>query len=202
MSNAYHFMSHWRVLGTVDEVAAVLDDATALPRWWPAVYLDVQPLASGDANRIGERFALHTKGFLPYTLRWTLEVAEAQPSERTVIRSTGDFVGYGIWTFRQDGPWADVTYEWNIEVTKPLLRRLSGLLKPVFAANHRWAMATGLRGLELELARRRASTTEERARIPAPPAPTPTSPLPYLLATALLVWLLTRAARRLFDNGR
>ncbi|HEY1905085.1 MAG TPA: hypothetical protein VGG91_03530 [Myxococcaceae bacterium] len=48
---------------------------------------------------------------------------------------------------------------------------MSWLLRPVFAANHRWAMARGEESLALELRRRRARTDAERAAIPAPPGP-------------------------------
>ena len=50
--------------------------------------------------------------------------------------------------------------------------RLAGM-KPVFAANHRWAMAQGERSLGLELARRHAAADPAiLAAIPAPPGPT------------------------------
>jgi len=45
-------------------------------------------------------------------------------------------------------------------------------MKPIFAANHRWAMQKGEESLKLELARRHASNADELARIPAPPQPT------------------------------
>src|SRR5687767_126058 len=35
--NAYHFLSKWRVEGTCGEVADILGDPLALPRWWPSV---------------------------------------------------------------------------------------------------------------------------------------------------------------------
>ena len=43
-SNEYHYITHWHIKGTVEEVAEVLRQATELPRWWPSVYLDVQEL--------------------------------------------------------------------------------------------------------------------------------------------------------------
>jgi hypothetical protein len=183
-SNDYHFITHWRIKGTVEEVAAIIDDATDLPRWWPSVYMEAERLKTGGENRIGEEIRLYTKGFLPYTLRWNFKRSEFIPPNRMVIEARGDFVGRGIWTFEQDGDYADVTYDWQIRADKPLLRRLSFLMKPIFSANHRWAMAQGLKSLELELARRHAKTDEERARIPAPPPPTPSAFVPFVL-TAL-----------------
>ena len=55
--------------------------------------------------------------------------------------ATGDFDGRGEWTFVQDGAFVDITYDWRLRAEKPLLRNLSVLLKPLFEANHRWAMA-------------------------------------------------------------
>ena len=46
-STDYEFRTVWRVAGTPEEVAAVLGDATAMPRWWPSVYLSVEPVAGG-----------------------------------------------------------------------------------------------------------------------------------------------------------
>jgi hypothetical protein len=45
-------------------------------------------------------------------------------------------------------------------------------MRPLFAANHRWAMAKGLESLELELRRRRAGSEEERRLVPDPPGAT------------------------------
>ena len=56
--------------------------------------------------------------------------------------------------------------------TKPLLRRLSRLLRPAFEANHRWAMDRGEQSLALELRRRRAPGPAARAAVPPPPGPT------------------------------
>jgi hypothetical protein len=50
-----------------------------------------------------------------------------------------------------------VTGDWDIRADKPLLRYLSFLFKPIFSANHRWAMARGEESLRLELGRRRRS---------------------------------------------
>jgi hypothetical protein len=77
-----------------------------------------------------------------------------------------------VWTFEQDGPFVNIIYDWKISANKPLLNALSFLLKPVFSANHRWAMARGEESLRLEIARRKARSAEEAALIPPPPGPT------------------------------
>lgn len=170
-ANEYHFVSRWRVEGTCGEVADVIGDPLSLARWWPAVYLAVEEIRPPDATGVGRRVRLHTRGWLPYTLRWEFEVVESRYPYGLALTATGDFNGRGVWTFAQDGPDVDVTYDWRISAEKPLLRSLSFLLKPVFAANHRWAMAQGEVSLALELARRRATSDAALARVPAPPQP-------------------------------
>lgn len=169
----YEFQTRWRVRATCEEVTEVLSDALALPRWWPSVYLDVKELAPGDPETgIGREISLFTKGWLPYTLRWSFTVVENRRPHGFSLIPHGDFEGRGDWHLEQDGDWCDVTYDWRIEVQKPLLRLLSPVMKPVLAANHRWAMARGEESLRLELERRRAPDAAARARIPPPPAAT------------------------------
>ena len=171
-SNDYHFVSHWRVEGDVSEVSSILEDSRELPRWWPSVYLAVDIVEPGDGRGVGKRVRLVTKGWLPYMLRWQLRITESRKPYGFSLDASGDLEGRGIWSFRQDGPFVDMTYDWRIRAEKPLLRHLSFLLKPIFAANHRWAMARGEESLKLELRRRRADTAEGRLKIPAPPHPT------------------------------
>jgi hypothetical protein len=167
----YHFVSHWRLAGTCGEVADILSDPLAMPRWWPSVYLDVTQVEPPNARGLGRRVRLLTKGWLPYTLRWESVVVDSNYPHGFTIEAQGDFAGRGVWTFEQDGDVVDICYDWRIRADKPLLRRLSFLLKPVFAANHRWAMAQGEKSLRLELARRRATSSQEQSAIPAPPGP-------------------------------
>jgi hypothetical protein len=183
LNNDYHFITHWRVKGTVKEVTDILGDAAALSNWWPSVYLDVDVLEQGDERGLGKVVDLYTKGWLPYTLRWQFRVTEVRDDGFTLV-ARGDFVGRGIWTFQQDGDWVNIIYDWKLSAKKPLLRYGSLLMKPIFAANHRWAMARGEESLRLELARCRAKNAQERAQIPAPPPPTTIS-VPLLLTVGV-----------------
>ena len=170
-TNDYHFITDWRVQGTLQEVTDIIGDAEDLTRWWPSVYLDVKVLEKGDEAGLGKVVDLYTKGWLPYTLRWQFRVTEVREDGFTLV-AQGDFEGRGIWTFKQNGSWVDITYDWKISAEKPLLRYFSFLIKPIFAANHRWAMAKGEESLTLELARRHAQTDLARAQVPAPPQAT------------------------------
>jgi len=203
-TNDYHFITHWRVQGTVKEVAEVIGNATDLVRWWPSVYLDVQVLEPGDERGLGRVVSLYTKGWLPYTLRWSFRVTEVRDTGFTLI-AWGDFEGRGIWTFEQDGAWVNITYDWKIAAEKPLLRYFSFIMKPIFSANHQWAMRKGEESLKLELARRHASTPEEAALVPAPPQPTLKASLPLALglgAAFLVLGSVLYSATRLLAKSK
>jgi hypothetical protein len=158
-ANRYHFVTRWRVEGTREDVYRVIEDTPSLPRWWPAVWLKVEPLPPPDSYR------LTSKGWLPYVLAWTATTTEKVFPERIALAANGDFAGRGVWTFRQDGAFTDIEYDWEIVADKPLQKYLSFALKPLFAANHNWAMRKGEESLKLEL-RRRAG---KDAASPPPP---------------------------------
>lgn len=170
--NEYAFVTRWRVKGTLDEATAILSDALSLPRWWPSVYLDVKELAHGDSNGVGRVVSLFTKGWLPYTLRWQFVVNETNLPYGFSLIARGDFVGNGVWCFTQEGEYVNITYDWRIIAEKGILKTFSFIMKPIFSANHHWAMRRGLESLKLELQRRRAHTDAERAVIAMPPAQT------------------------------
>lgn len=176
MFNDYHFITRWRVEATVAQVHQILSDPQQLVRWWPAVYLDVQQTHPGDAQGIGRTFSLHTKGWLPYTLRWDL-VATESSANRIALEARGDFNGKGVWTLTQDGAFVDLVYDWRVVADKPLLRAFSFALKPIFAQNHEWAMRMGEQSLRLELLRKNAKTPAEQNAVPPPPGPSTTSNL-------------------------
>lgn len=171
-SNDYHFISKWRVQATIYEVADILKDSSALTDWWPSVYLELEELEPGDNDGVGRVVRVVTKGWLPYSISWKFNGMESRYPYGSSLRAFGDFDGTGVWTFEPDGEWVNLTYDWRIKGEKPFFKTFSFILRPVFGANHRWAMARGEESLILEIARRRAATPEEAARIPNPPGPT------------------------------
>jgi hypothetical protein len=149
-SQDYQFETRWRVPGSLEEVTEILSDAPSLARWCSCVYLWVRESEPGV-------FATRTKGWLPYTLSWSFRVVESRAPQGFAISAWGDLEGTGIWALESDGDWTNMTYVWTVQARKPLIRSLSFLLKPIFEANHRWAMARGEEGLTRELLLRRDS---------------------------------------------
>jgi len=166
--NDYEMRTDWELEATLDEVLDAMADPRELPRWWPAVYLDVRELDPGRPDDgVGKRVILFTKGWLPYTLRWELEVTENRHPYGISFRARGDFDGEGHWHLAERDGRVQLTYVWTVRAHKPLLRHLSFLLRPIFALNHDWAMRRGRESLQLELQRRRGV-----AAVPPPPSPT------------------------------
>jgi hypothetical protein len=198
--NDYHFISKWNAEGTCGEVADILGDTLSLTRWWPSVYLDVRELEPPDSRGVGRRVALVTKGWLPYTLRWEFQVVESRYPHGFTIAVSGDFDGRGAWVFEQAGPFVEITYDWRLSAEKPVLKSLSFALRPLFEANHRWAMARGEESLKLELLRRRATSLPDREAVPLPPGPITYSGLVLVAGVAAigasLTYLIVRSRRK------
>ena len=132
------------------------------------MYLEVRELEPAEAEGTGRVLDMFTKGWLPYTLRWTITITEPVSPSGFALAADGDFVGTGRWSFAQKGPEVAITYDWRILAAKPLLRRLTWLMRPVFSANHLWAMARGEESLRLELRRRRGTVAQSDIRPPGP----------------------------------
>jgi hypothetical protein len=172
-SNDYHFIDRWRVEGDVKEIADIIEDALSLSTWWPSVYFAVNEIEAGGDGGVGKLISLRAGGWLPYTLRIDFRTTESRYPHGFTMEASGDLEGKGIWAFQQDGPFVNVTYDWTIRANKPIIDKLSFLLKPIFRSNHKWTMRRGEESLQLELLRRRALTKEEAAAVPEPPRPSP-----------------------------
>ena len=168
-TTSYHFITNWQVEANCKEVYIILKEADDLARWWPSVYLDVSTLQKGDAAGLGKIVELYTKGWLPYTLKWQFKVTEVHPDTYSgfSLEAFGDFIGRGVWMFNQNNQYCDIVYDWELSAEKPLLKYLSFIMKPLFSANHHWAMKKGLESLKIELLRRRGIPN-----LPTPPPPT------------------------------
>ncbi len=138
------------------------------------MYLSVRTLKQNDENGTGRRVQLRTTGWLPYTLSWISTLTEPVQATGFAFTAEGDFNGTGRWIFRQDGPSLVLAFDWQISVDKPVVRQFTWLFRPLFTANHRWAMARGLESLQLELLRRASGAPNLPGAVP--PGPT----FPYL----------------------
>ncbi|MFN2460197.1 MAG: polyketide cyclase [Candidatus Velthaea sp.] len=169
--NAYRFRTEWNLSGMIYEVADVLEDVGNFVRWWPSAYAESTILEPGGEHGLHRVVRVRNMGCLPYTLDWTFTVTDVCYPFGSTIPAAGDLTGTGVWTLSEDAGRVRAIYDWQVTADKPLLRSLSGVLRPLFANNHDWVMVRGERSLQLELQRRRAASPEQRRAVPAPPPP-------------------------------
>jgi quercetin dioxygenase-like cupin family protein/uncharacterized protein YndB with AHSA1/START domain len=142
----YVFTDEWDVRAPADAVFAVLADGERYPEWWRPVYLAAQ--SDGPAG-VGQTGRQRFKGRLPYELSTRTLVTRHEPPTLLEIAVEGDLRGNGRWTLspRSDGT-THVRFDWQVLADRPLLRRLSPVLRPAFRWNHAWAIARARDGLE------------------------------------------------------
>jgi hypothetical protein len=140
----YRFRSVWDLSAGPDAVYMVLERAEEYPLWWP----QVREVTALDALTSTARF----RSFLPYDL---LVTARAQRRDALggvlEVGLEGDLEGWARWTLTEGGSGTRAVYEQEVEVTKPLMRRLALPCRPVFLANHAAMMRGGRRGLRAYL---------------------------------------------------
>jgi uncharacterized protein YndB with AHSA1/START domain len=190
MSDTYHFVSRWRVKASAEDVYDIISQPLEYPRWWPSVYLDCRQTTAGALDGTGRCVQFHTRGWLPCALHWEACTAETAMPRRIVFEASGDLNGRGVWSFSQDGQYTDIAFDWNVAPSNPLLKYLTPVLRPVFEANHRWAMEQGEISLREELIRYRARTPEDMLDAADPRGPVEV-PVRWIAAGALAISALT-----------
>jgi hypothetical protein len=99
--------------------------------WWPQVYLEVTTVTPAGQHGLGTVVDLHTRGKLPYTLRWRARVSETGYPKGFTIEATGDFLGRGIWSIEQDGEWVSITFDDEVGIVVALLGAPTKLFCPI-----------------------------------------------------------------------
>ncbi|MBO1331656.1 SRPBCC family protein [Streptomyces sp. VRA16 Mangrove soil] len=143
--NRYRFRSVWVLPAPPAEVYAVLEKAEEYPAWWPQVR-SVTPLDDTSGVAV-------FRSFLPYRLTVVARERRRDPAGGVLeIGMTGDLEGWARWTLRPRAfGGTRAVYEQQVEVRKPLMRRLAVPCRPVFRVNHAWMMRGGRRGLTARL---------------------------------------------------
>ncbi|WAX81009.1 SRPBCC family protein [Streptomyces sp. KMM 9044] len=141
----YRFRSLWSLPAPAGAVYHALERIEDYPRWWPQVQEVTRLDATGGAVRI--------RSVLPFDLRTTLRETRRDPAAGILeVRLSGDLDGWARWTVTPVGPaGALARYDQEVDVRKPLLRRLAVPGRPLFRANHALMMRSGRCGLAARL---------------------------------------------------
>lgn len=145
MAAEYVFIDEWDVDAPQEAVFDALADARTYPAWWKPIYRQVDadgPPAVGRVSR--QRF----KAALPYTLSLSSRIVRLEPPHELEVAADGDLRGRGVWTLTARAGKVHVRFDWRVNADRPLLRRLTPLLRPVFRWNHNVAIRRAMEGLE------------------------------------------------------
>ncbi len=146
-SRQFQLVTEWHFIAPLERVWDQLLDVETWPQWWPSVS-QVETLRLGDCDGIGAVRRLTWTTALPYRLIIEMESSRIEPMSVIEGQARGELEGIGRWTLHHDGKGTHVRYDWQVDVTKPWMRLLAPLLRPLFAWNHRAVMAQGEAGLQ------------------------------------------------------
>ncbi|HEX2161258.1 MAG TPA: SRPBCC family protein [Thermoleophilaceae bacterium] len=147
---SYAFLTTWLLRAPRTVVWDAIQDTAAWPEWWRGVE-SVEELDGGDGQRVGSRYRVRWRSFVPYSVAFDFEVERVELPVLMSGRATGDLEGTGTWRlYEQDGVTA-VTYDWRVRTTKPWMNLVAPLARLVFEWNHDWVMARGGEGLAARL---------------------------------------------------
>ena len=147
----FNLMTEWHLDAPVERVWPLLTSIEEWPLWWRAVS-QVELLKAGDANGLGSIHRITWKTALPYQLTFDTRMTRIEPMSIIEGQASGELDGRGLWTLRPDGERTHVRYDWNVEVTKPWMKILAPILRPVFAWNHNVVMGWGEEDIRSRLA--------------------------------------------------
>ena len=142
-ASEYRFLDKWFIPHPIELVFDELLHGEDYPKWWGEAWKRVMPIGEAKAGAVGARTEVIAGGFLPYTIKLELEVARVERPHLLAVVSRGDLEGTGTWRLHEFEGGTAVSYDWRVRAGKPLIRRFSPILKPLFRANHNWVMRRG-----------------------------------------------------------
>jgi uncharacterized protein YndB with AHSA1/START domain len=142
----YRFTTVWDVPAPRPRVYGVLADPRNYPLWWP----EIREVRQLDARTGVMRF----RSLLPYELSVVAHEVRQDPRAGVLeARLTGDLEGTTRWTVTSRGDGGTVAvFDEDVEVRRPLMRRLALPGRPAFRVNHSLMMINGRKGLTHYLA--------------------------------------------------
>ncbi|MFC1411079.1 SRPBCC family protein [Streptacidiphilus sp. N1-12] len=137
----YRFTTLWDLPAPPARVYAVLGDPRRYPVWWP----EIREVRQLDPTTGLMRF----RSLLPYELAVVASESRQDPAAGVLeARLTGDLEGTTRWTVTSRGDGGSVAvFEEDVEVHRPLMRRLALPGRPAFRLNHALMMKNGRKGL-------------------------------------------------------
>ena len=145
----YRFLTTWLLDAPREAVWEVVHDVERWPDWWRGVE-HVSKLRDGGENGLGSLFAQRWRSALPYTVSFEIETTGLERPLVLEGRATGELEGVGRWRFHEGAATA-VTYEWDVQTTRPWMNAVAPFGRPIFVWSHNLVMAWGGQSLARRL---------------------------------------------------
>lgn len=129
-------------------------DVLSYPLWWPNMK-KTAILGTERQLQSGSNVYYEIRGFLPYTLKYQVEVVEIQPYSSISLLSAGDLVGRGEFFLDDHENKVEATFLWDVSLGNFLLGFLSlfPLFRRLLKKNHDYVMANALTALKARIER-------------------------------------------------
>jgi uncharacterized protein YndB with AHSA1/START domain len=145
----FHFRTDWLFDAPIDPVWKIITDIKRLPEWWP-MFKRATLRGSDETLRVGQTVDCVVRAALPYSLAFSLQIADLSPPTMMRLRSKGDLAGWGQWDLRPTGDGTAVRYTWDVDLTRPVLGALGRLpfARSLLERNHDAVMGQGFENLK------------------------------------------------------
>ncbi|WP_229959248.1 hypothetical protein [Arthrobacter sp. zg-Y750] len=167
MPGLYNLPSCWLLPAGPEEIwALVAGSDMSWPRWWPGCTLEELTTApeaatgTDDARLLATTAALQFRAALGYRLSISIRPTRADFPRLIEFDAGGDLVGTGRIRLAPDPRVPQRTrmlIDWRVTPTRPWMRLLTPVARPVFTAAHSMLMRRGEQGLRRELRRNQAT---------------------------------------------
>jgi len=151
----YQLVTRWTLAAPIAAVWEELTHTERWPEWWRGVRR-VELLERGDESGVGALRRMTWRSALPYELTFDMRTTRIEPQSVIEGVADGELRGRGIWSLAAEPGRTQVRYDWLVEATKPWMRVLAPVAKPLFAWNHGVVMEWGRSGLARRLERAQA----------------------------------------------
>jgi uncharacterized protein YndB with AHSA1/START domain len=133
--------TRWIFDAPLERVWALISDGLGYPRWWPA-------FERAEARDDGVHYRV--RGDLGLRLDFVQRTHRLLPPTHWQSRVSGDLIGAGTWELSESGGRTRVSFVWEVDLGRPVLRCLSRW-SPVawfMRRSHHRVMEQGRRALE------------------------------------------------------
>jgi hypothetical protein len=146
------FVDEWQIAAEIGQVWPVLRRIEGWPGWWPSVRSVVPHPANASGSAPSWEFTFRTR--LPYSLIWSAELVQEEPSARVEWQISGQLTGRGICSVRAVDGGTLVWWDWCVRPQRTWMRLLTPIARPVFSWNHKELMDEGAAALAQQLGAR------------------------------------------------